>query len=138
MDFLAWFLCIFLVVYAGALTIKTGKPLIRYQKAKNRVERIKGTITSCYGEETERKDLKSLYPIYECEIDGEKKKLSGLVRYLGERREVVGKQVNMFYDKETGELWSEEDLPLMKKQIIVRLITVLVLVALVIITSIWL
>lgn len=141
LDFLTWVLTFAVAGYATMLTVKTGAPLLRYRKARDRVIKVDGLLSSFYGEEvTKRKKeiITSFYPIYDCVIEGKKISLNGVVRYMGKGSEAVGQKTVLLYDKETGEVWCEKDLPLMKKQIKVRVITVLALLILMIVTSIML
>ena len=69
MDWLTWVLVAVVIVYSAALTIKTGLPLIRFRKAKDRVVGVTGSVAAFYGEEVIRtcirsaKDLKDRYTL---------------------------------------------------------------------------
>lgn len=139
MDWLTWVLTLFVVAYIVALTAKTAMPLMRYRKAKNRVQRVDGKVVSFYGEETAKRNgevVQSYYPVYQCEIDNQIISLSGLVRRFGNGVGSFGEEVTLLYDQQTGELWCENDLPLMAKQIKVRLVTITILLAVMILTSV--
>ncbi len=141
MDWLAWLLTFAVVVYATALSVKTGVPLLHFRKVKDRVIKVNGEIHSVYGEEVvgrKNKKENSFYPIYSCVIDGKEKMLNGLVRYLGNPKESIGIKVTLLFDRKTGEIWCEKDLPLMKKQIFIRLIVMILLLGLMILTSVML
>ena len=87
MDFLTWVLLGVVIFYAVLMFIKTAFPLARYKKVKENVVEVKGRIISSYGEDIIKRKgtaIKSLYPVYECKIDGQEMKLSGQVRYAGE------------------------------------------------------
>ena len=141
MDYLSWMLTFTVVGYATVLSVKTGVPLLHYHKAKGRAEKIDGEISSFFGEECvgkKNKKVNSFYPTYSCSIDGKKKVLNGFVRYIGKGEDNVGKKVILLYDSKTGELWCEQDLPLMKRQIVIRLLVTILLLGLMILTSIML
>lgn len=139
MDLLAWLLTILIVAYTVALTVKTGTPLLRYHRAKERVAKRNGKISSFYGVESQKvkgRVIDSFYPIYSCEVDGKEITINGVVRREGKGEESVGMEEVFLYDSQTGELWCEKDIPMMERQIKVRAITVIVLLAVMILTSV--
>lgn len=143
MDYLSWILTFAVVGYATVLTVKTGVPLLHFHRAKGRIEKIDGEISSYFGEEEEyvgkkRDRVSTFYPTYSYTIDGKKNVFNGLVRFVGKGEDSVGKKVVLLYDRKTGEAWCEQDLPLMKRQIIIRLLVTVLLLTMMIVTSVML
>ena len=141
MDYLTWLLTFAVVGYAAALTIKTGGALHRYRKVKDRVERVDAEISDWLDLNTVKhkgNKVPTFYPVYACTISGNEKRMNGVVRIAGNPYEIKGTKVVLLYDRETEELWCEKDLPLMVKQIKVRLVTVASLLLLMILTSVML
>ena len=139
MDWLTWVLVAVVIVYSAALTIKTGLPLIRFRKAKDRVVGVTGSVVSFYGEEVIKKGKAKVtthYPVYQCEINGEQKTLFGLVRKLGNGQSEVGNIAILLYDRETGELWCEKDLPLMLEQTKTRIMIMVAILIVAILASV--
>lgn len=141
MDLVSWVLTFAIVIFMVFLVVNTGRPLYRYRKAKDRIVKLDGIISSYYGEEiVVRKGNKivSFYPVYSCTIDKKERTLNGAVKYFGQGSSFIGHKAVLLYDKETKELWSERDLPMMKKQIIQRILLMLTLVAVMILTNVML
>lgn len=138
LDILTWILIGVVLFYAGMMFIKTALPMMRYKKKKDSLIEVKGTIVSSYGDDVTEKNgvaVRSFYPVFECELDGQKYKLSGLVRYAGELQEYTEKEFDLLFDREAKELWCETDLPIMKKQLRTRVLIIMFLIALLIATS---
>lgn len=137
MDILSWVLVAVVGFNVVALIYRTGVPLLKYETAKGRAVRQKGKIISSYGEEKIKKGKKSIdtfYPVYQYRNEkNEEIKFNGLVRYAGDKN--IGSEVDILYDKETGEAWCERDLPLMKKQIVTRFLLTMAVIAVLIATS---
>ena len=139
---LFWFeiaLDVVVLAYALILVFKMGMPLYRYHSAKHRVVRVDGVIDSFYGEEMvgqKRSAAPSFYPVYRCEIGGKNRFLNGSVRYFGKGSEYVGQWVQLIYDKENDELWCEEDIPKMKKQMRLRLALMGILMVVMVLSSV--
>lgn len=63
-----------------------------------------------------KKSIDTFYPVYQYRNEkNEEIKFNGLVRYAGDKN--IGSEVDILYDKETGEAWCERDLPLMKSRL---------------------
>lgn len=139
MDILAWVLTVVAVALTATLTIKTGGVLWRYRKVKDKVVRVGGAVVDWFGLESVKRNgnrLSTFYPVYECVIGGKEHRLNGVVRRVGNPYDLRDVKVVLLHDKETGELWCEEDLPLIAKQLKVRLVTVGLLLVMMIVTSV--
>lgn len=139
MDYLSWILTFAVVGYTTALTIKNGGAIYRCRKAKDRTRRVIGEVSDWLDIETVKRNgskISTFYPVYSCMVDGKIKTINGGARWAGNPYEIKGRKVNLLYDRETEELWCEEDLPLMEKQIKVRLATAVSVLLLMILTSV--
>ena len=136
MDWLSFVLMSVVIFYVTVLSIKNLKSLQSYKKVKNKLEKINGKVVEITKIEMRKNNDNNViigYPVYECVIGEIKKKINSNVCY---RDLKIGTEVTILYDKETGELWCQEDLSLMKKQIVIRVIMVLILLLILIIESI--
>ena len=141
MDLFTWFLVGAVVFYVGLMCIATARPIMRYQKAKDRVRNVEAIFDSAYGDEKTKvkgKLVRTYYPIYKASVNEKQYTLKSLVREVGDYESRIGEKITLLFDDETGELWCEKDLPLMKNQIKTRLLTMAIMVALVIVTSVML
>lgn len=136
MDWLACVLCLLMGIYVVAYAVQNFRIIDRYKKAEGRVRCIEGSVIACKkAVKTKVGDEKVVvaYPIYECVIEGENKQLHSSIKYSGI---TVGQKVELAYDGETGEIWCQRDLPLMKKQVLWRMIWILIIIGIVIVESI--
>lgn len=135
MDWLAWLLAAVVIVYVGMYSYKCLTPLLRYNKVKDALEPIEGKVDSL-AEETKKAfngELVTMsFPLYKYELEGKAKYLQSLVRY---RNMSVGQSVQMLYSKETGEVWAKNDIPLIKRQLIIRVGIVLIITVAMIVES---
>lgn len=136
MDWLSFVLMGVVIFYVTVLSIKNLKSLQSYKKVKNELEKINGKVVEITKIEMRKNNDNNViigYPVYECVIGKIKKKMNSDVCY---RDLKIGTEVTILYDKETGELRCQEDLSLMKKQIVIRVIMALILLLILIIESI--
>jgi hypothetical protein len=135
MDWLAWLLAGTVIVYVGVYTYKCLSPLLRFNKVKDTVSPIEGKVDSLV-EETKKAFNGQLvilaYPMYKYELEGKSKYLQSIVKY---RNINVGQSVALLYSKETGEVWAKNDIPLMKRQLIIRVSIILIVTLVMIVES---
>lgn len=141
MDLLTWFLVAVIAFYVVMMSVATAKPLVRYQKAKDRVRNVEAIFDSVYGEEktkTKGNVVRTYYPIYKATVNEKYYTLKSMVREVGDYESRIGEKITLLFDDETGELWCEKDIPMMMKQIKTRLIVMIVMIVLVIVTGVML
>lgn len=139
MDLFTLLLVGVVAFYVAMMCITTAKPIIRYEKAKDRVRNVEAIFDSAYGDEKTKikgKLVRIYYPIYKASVNGNQYTLKSLVREVGDFENRIGEKITLLFDDETGELWCEKDIPLMMKQIKTRLLMMAILVALVIVTGV--
>jgi|GEM_PF-4557592 len=138
MEWLSWVLAIGLLAYMITYGLKIYKIISKYNQASKRgiLLNVNGyvvgekyvTSKKVFGE-----NIQLSYPTYECHIDEDKKQLDSIVQYKDVK---IGSEVGLLYDKETGELWNEVDIKLIKEKTVLRMIVLIALIIVMMVISI--
>jgi hypothetical protein len=117
------FLTILIIAALVCMVLKTARPYFQYRKAKDITKRW-GRIEGKVGEENRRiggREFAFAYPLYAITVGRKTRHIQGTVAHLEVK---VGEKIEMFCDDETGGAWAARDIPLLKKQIKLRVIVV--------------
>lgn len=128
---------IILTVYTVLYTFSRLKPIKRYNVAKEASELKKISATVVEKNEHIIKYVKGekfdvCLPKYVYEIDGQKRYYQSSVKCLNVE---VGQVADMEYCERTGEVWITTDIPLMKRDLKIRVPMILFLLVLLILTE---
>ena len=127
MSLLSWILGGIILAYTAVYGVKRYLTIMKYLKAeKNGELKIVDGIISAKTEEENKafqgEMVNVCYPKYEYEKNGEKKSCQSTVRYCNAS---IGQPVKIGYCERTEEAWAIKDIPLMKKNLIIRIAVIL-------------
>lgn len=123
-------LCILIVGFAMVNVAKIFLYIHGFEKNSENHISVRGKIENIAEVEKMklgREVIETAYPVYGCTIDGIKRMSDGIVR-LPVKELSVGKELSLVYDKRTGKVWNISEIAVMKKQILIKMILVIVLV----------
>lgn len=126
------------LLYTVVYGIKKLMPIMRYSRLEKLDEIITtdGNIFEKVAEENKAFQgamVNLCLPKFEYEISGKKRYCQGTVRY---RNASIGQSVKIGYCERTGEAWAIKDIPLMKKDLLIRVITMIAILMLLVITEV--
>jgi len=124
-------------VYTVTYTVYRLLPIYRYRRANKTgdIKIVDGEIVSLSTEvkKAYRGEMVSVsVPVYSFEIDGIVHKQSSVVQRANI---AVGESVKVAFCERTGEAWAIKDLPLMKKNLIIRVTTILAVLTVLVLTE---
>lgn len=122
-----------LTVYVALILFRTVQPLVRLKRESENVREIPGKVAEHKGEETiaaAGEKVKTAYPVYVCQIDGQEVRQTGYIRLAVTERE-AGSGVTLIYEPRSRTICCKEDIPLMKKAAVKRTMFLLILYAVV-------
>ena len=124
-------------LYTVVYGIKKLAPILRYSKLEKDGEIIMadGNVFEKVAEENKAFQgvmVNVCLPKFEYEIGGEKRYCQGTVRY---HNASIGQLVRIGYCERTGEAWVIKDIPLMKKDLLVRMLTMIAILMLLVLTE---
>ena len=119
----------FVFAYAVAYAVNVIRYISRFSRCKagEEMKEVQGYVCEKVGEENRALNgvmVNLCFPKYEYDVNGEKKYLQSTVKF---RDVTVGQPVEIGYCERTGEAWAIQDVPLMKRNLIVREAIVLAL-----------
>lgn len=138
MDWLTWFLITVVFIFLGFYIKESLNHLFTYKQAKDHVVLINGTVESCVDEmkKSYNGEIISIsYPLYKYEVDGKEKYLQSTVQY---QNMVIGKEVPIYYCCQTKKAWAKNDLPLIKRQLFLRVSMVIFMTTVMVLVSVFL
>lgn len=128
------------LAYTIAYAVKSISPIMRYQKCEKEgeIKIVDGSIFQKNAEANKafRGEMINLcLPKFEYEVKGKKRYYQSTVRY---QNASVGQSNKIGYCERTGEAWVITDIPLMKKELTMRMITMLAILLLLLATEVML
>jgi len=138
MTTLSYILGGIVLVYTIVYGVKKLVPIVRYSRyaQDGELRMIDGCVFEKNAEENKawRGAMVNIcMPKYEYECGGEKRYCQSTVRY---QNVSIGQQVVIDYCERTGEAWATRDIPLMKKNLLVKMATMIAILALLVITEV--
>ena len=117
--------------YTTVYAIRSMLPILRYKKsaAAGSILLVPGVVSSKVNEENKAVNGRLVnisYPVYSFTVGEEKKSYQSPIKY---RDVLIGNNVQISYDERTKEAWMGESIPLMKRQIITRVLIIAVILA---------
>lgn len=128
------------LAYTIAYAIKRLTPIMHYIRCEKEgeIKTVDGSIFQKNAEENKafRGEMINLcLPKFEYEVNGKKRYYQSTVRY---QNASIGQPKRIGYCERTGEAWVIADIPLMKKELVIRVTTMLAILLLLIATEIML
>ena len=128
------------LTYTVAYTIKRISPIIRFAHCKTdgEMQIVEGHIFEKIAEENKAFQgamINVCLPKFEYVVSGEKRYYQSTVRYQNAR---IGQSEEIGFCERTGEAWVIKDIPLMKKDLAIRVITILAILIVLVLTEIML
>lgn len=115
------------------------RTIFDFQNNEERHVHVFGKVDSLAGIELIRKgkvELRTAYPVYECYIENSEKSTYGIIRYPVELLyEQMKNEIPLTYDRGTGKVWNELEIPILKRELRKRVIGVTLILAVVVIVS---
>jgi len=124
-----------IVLFFAVAFYKTAKPFLRYKRA-GKVTEYSGEVAGKVSEETRKfggQMVTIAYPQYSVVINGKRRLVQGTVAYP---EVVVGEAVKVLHCADTGEIWAARDIPLMGKQLRIRILVLGAIAAVIIVSAI--
>lgn len=113
--------------------------ILDFQNNKDRHVYIFGKIETLVEIETIKRgksEIRTAYPVYVCYLEGGARRTTGLIRYPMEQ---LCKQMNddrpLIYDRKTGRVWNELEIPIMKRKLTQKVVCVTLLLMVVVIAA---
>lgn len=128
------------LVYTIAYAVKRGGEIRRYYKCAEgeKLKPVRGVICEKIDEQNRAIQgvmINLCFPKIEFEVNGEEQHYQSRLRY---RDASIGQAVEVAYCEKTGEAWVAKDVPLMKRDLFIRVGTMLSLLALLVVTEVML
>ena len=123
------------LIYTVIYAITAIKPIFRYEKA-GELKVLQGKIVKKTNEENKaiRGELLNLsMPCFEYNIGGENKECQSGIFYINAK---IGQVADIAVDERTGEAWVIQDIPKMKKNLLLKVSTIGVVLFVLVLTEI--
>ncbi|BAL01878.1 hypothetical protein OBV_p-00230 (plasmid) [Oscillibacter valericigenes Sjm18-20] len=126
------------LIYTAVYAICSTLPILRYNKSlmAGNIRTVSGVVAAKINEENKAirgKLINVSYPVYSFMIGEEKQSYQSPVKYCNVS---VGDKALISYDERTKEAWVRDGIPLMIKQIVVRVLVITAILAVLVLEEI--